>query len=64
MLVDGIVAYGTLVILSAAFFYLLKFCGFFRVKNPSLNEKLAEADTDFYKKSVNFANNRRTKKTS
>jgi hypothetical protein len=53
--VDGFFFYAFLGIICAGFLLLLKRWGFFDVKNPKLNEKLAEADTDFYRKSVNFA---------
>jgi hypothetical protein len=53
--VDGFFFYAFLGIICAGFLLLLKRLGCFDVKNPKLNEKLAEADTDFYRKSVNFA---------
>jgi hypothetical protein len=54
-LVDGIFIFGLLIILSAFTLFLLKLFGFFDIKDSKTNEELAEADTDFYKKSINFA---------
>jgi hypothetical protein len=54
LLVEGIFIYATLVIVSVGVFYLLKYLGMFKIKNVKVNEELAEADTDYYRKSSNF----------
>jgi hypothetical protein len=55
LLVEGIFIYTTLVVVSVLSFYLLKYFGVFKIKNTKVNEELAEADTDYYRKSTNFA---------
>ena len=54
-LVAGVFIYTTLVVVSVLIFYLLKYLGVFKIKDVKVNEELAEADTDFYRKSVNFS---------
>ncbi len=41
--------------------YLLKYFGFFEIKDPKVNAELAEADTDFYRKNSNFRPDRHDK---
>ncbi|MGC9943270.1 MAG: hypothetical protein ABSE48_15685 [Verrucomicrobiota bacterium] len=42
------------VLVSLFALFLLKYFGFFEIKDPKLNEQLAEADTDFYRKNSGF----------
>ena len=64
LLVDGIFIYSLLVLVSVIIFFLFKHFGFFEIKDAKINEELAEADTDFYRKSVNFAVLPQKKKSS
>jgi hypothetical protein len=54
-LVDALLCFLLLVLISACVLILLKKIGFFEIKDEKTNEEIAEADTDFYKKNVPFA---------
>jgi hypothetical protein len=43
------------VLISAGALFFLKKIGFFEIKDAKTNEEIAEADTDFYKKTPHFA---------
>ena len=55
---DLLVAIGIFLLaitISAFAVLLLKYFGFFEIKDPKLNAELAEADTDFYRKNSSFS---------
>ncbi len=52
---DVLGIFSLLVLISAGALFFLKKIGFFEIKDAKTNEEIAEADTDFYKKTPHFA---------